>query len=52
MSDKADSVSLARELAHIASTTTDPETARQLMELVDRLLTQAGLPPRTGRPLS
>jgi hypothetical protein len=35
---------LARELAEIARTTTDPETGRLLVELVGRLLTAAGYP--------
>lgn len=48
MSDKFDVVELARELARIASTTSDPETGRLLLELVDRLLRQAGLPPARG----
>jgi hypothetical protein len=49
MSDRIDVVELAREIAKIASTTTDPETGRLLMELVERLLEQAGLPPATER---
>jgi hypothetical protein len=49
MNDKNDVVELAREIAEIASLTTDPETGRLLMELVERLLRQAGLPPGTGR---
>jgi hypothetical protein len=32
-------------VAEIASTTNDAVTARQLLKLVDRLLTEAGLPP-------
>jgi hypothetical protein len=44
MSDKFDVVELARELAKIASATKDQETARRLMELVERLLNAAGLP--------
>ncbi|HEY7581085.1 MAG TPA: hypothetical protein VH855_26115 [Acetobacteraceae bacterium] len=36
---------LADEMAEIARATTDPETARRLMQLVVRLLEQAGLPP-------
>jgi hypothetical protein len=40
-----DPITIADTLAEIASTTTDSETARQLMELVDRVLTGAGLPP-------
>jgi|KBSMisStaDraftv2_1062788.scaffolds.fasta_scaffold10805267_1 hypothetical protein len=38
-------VEIADTLAKIASQTTDPETGRQLMELVDRLLTEVGLSP-------
>jgi hypothetical protein len=37
-------VHLADKLAEIARATTDPETARRLMQLVIRLLEQAGLP--------
>ncbi len=39
-----DLVQLACDIAAIASTTADPETGRRLVELVDRLLTTAGLP--------
>jgi hypothetical protein len=35
---------LARAIAEIASQTRDPDTAVQLVEVVDRLLTKAGLP--------
>ncbi len=35
---------VADEIAEIARTTRDPETARLLMELVHRLLEEAGLP--------
>ena len=42
--DATELVELARELAAIASTTTDPETGRQLMDVVARLLSDAGLP--------
>lgn len=45
MNDKTDIVELARELAEIARTTTDQETGRRLVELVERLLGEAGLPP-------
>jgi hypothetical protein len=45
MDDSNDIVELAREIADIARTTTDPETGRFLMELVERLLMEAGLPP-------
>jgi hypothetical protein len=40
-----DPIAFADTLAGIASTTRDPETALQLIELVDRRLTEAGLPP-------
>lgn len=39
-----DTVELAEVIAKIASRTNEPETARELMHLVDRLLTGAGLP--------
>ena len=45
MSGAEDFVELARELASIASATTDPATARRLIEIVERLLAEAGLPP-------
>lgn len=45
MSDRIDIVELAREIAKIASKTDDAETGRLLMELVERLLKEAGLPP-------
>lgn len=48
MNNKIDIVKLARELAQIASTTVDPETGRLLMEVVERLLKEAGLPPGKG----
>jgi hypothetical protein len=35
---------LAREIAEIAARTTEPEIAVRLMELVNRLLSEAGLP--------
>jgi hypothetical protein len=44
MSTGFDAVEIANAIAEIASKTQEPETARRLMELVDRLLTQAGLP--------
>ena len=44
MSAGFDPVEIASALAEIASRTDEPETARQLMELVNRLLTAAGLP--------
>ena len=40
MNEAFDPVELAREIAGIASTTTDPETGRLLMGLVERLLRQ------------
>jgi hypothetical protein len=46
-----DFVELARELAGLASMTTDPVTARRLIEIVERLLAEAGLPPdEEGEP--
>jgi hypothetical protein len=45
MSDKIDVVELAHDLTMIASTTSDPETGRQLMEVVEKILRAAGLPP-------
>jgi hypothetical protein len=44
MNDAPDIVELATELAGIASATSDPETARRLMVVVERLLAAAGLP--------
>ncbi len=43
MSTGFDPVAIADAIAEIAAKTQEPETARQLMELVNRLLTQAGL---------
>jgi hypothetical protein len=48
MTVKIDGVELAHELAEIASTTSDPNTGRQLMEIVERIMRAAGLPPGTG----
>jgi hypothetical protein len=45
MHDAIDLVELAHEIATIASTTTDPETGRRLLELVEKLMRVAGLPP-------
>ena len=45
MSGTIDTLALAHELAEIARTTTDAETGRRLIELVNRLLVAAGLPP-------
>ena len=39
-----DVVDLAQVIAGIASRSNEPEIARDLMQLVDRLLTDAGLP--------
>jgi len=39
---------MAHELAKIASQTSDPETGRQVMEVVERILRAAGLPPGRG----
>jgi hypothetical protein len=49
MSD-LDPIEIADAIAAIASTTLEPETARQLMELVERLLAAAGLPPDDAKP--
>jgi hypothetical protein len=48
MADKIDIVKLARELAKIASSTSDPDTGRQLMEVVEMLMRAVGLPPGSG----
>lgn len=48
MPDTIDPVELAHEIARIASTTTDPESGRLLLELVEKLMQAAGLPPRDG----
>jgi hypothetical protein len=45
MPQTIDLVELTHELAKIASSTTDPNTGRHLMELIERLMRQAGLPP-------
>ena len=45
MTDTTDIADLAQELAEIARTTKDRETSRRLMQGVERLLTEAGLPP-------
>ncbi len=47
-----DIVELARALAEIASKSGEPDIARELMELVDRLLTDAGLPPAPNNSAS
>ena len=44
MSERIDVVELAHELTKIASATRDPDTGRQLMEVVERILRAAGLP--------
>ena len=44
MIERYDTVELAEVIAGIASRTNEPETARELMQLVDRLLTGTGLP--------
>ena len=43
MANEVDLEKLAREVAEIAATTNDPDTAQRLMELVERLLREAGL---------
>ncbi|HUB11308.1 MAG TPA: hypothetical protein VMB34_05060 [Acetobacteraceae bacterium] len=45
MNQTVDPVELARELAKIASTTNDPATAQRLLQLIERLVSIAGLPP-------
>src|SRR6516162_10037548 len=42
-----DDIELARMLAEIASRTQEPDTARELMALVDQLFTEAGLVSET-----
>jgi hypothetical protein len=44
-----DPVELAQVIAAIASRTSEPRIARELMNLADRLLTAAGLPPLPAR---
>jgi hypothetical protein len=48
MTDRTDLENVASEIAEIARTTKDLETGRRLMELVARLLTEAGLSPGGG----
>ena len=48
MTDIIDVAELARDLAKIASATIDPETGRQLMDIVERIHRALGLPPGTG----
>jgi len=45
MNSGIDLVDMARALAEIARTTTDQKTGRLLLELIERLLREAGLPP-------
>jgi hypothetical protein len=45
MANNVDLEELARVIAEIASTTNDPDTAQRLMELVRRLITEAGVRP-------
>jgi hypothetical protein len=44
VADQIDVIELARELAEIARTTTDAKTGERLIELINRLLREAGLP--------
>jgi len=48
METRIDVLELATEIAEIAGTTTDRKAARRLLDLADRLLSEAGLPPLTG----
>lgn len=43
--ERIDVVELAHDLAKIASATSEPAIGRQLMEVVNRILKAAGLPP-------
>jgi hypothetical protein len=43
MANEVDLEKLAHEIAEIAAATNDPDTAQRLMELVERLLREAGL---------
>jgi hypothetical protein len=44
-----DVLELAHAMAEIASKSREPDIAMALMELVDRLLTDAGLPPAPSK---
>jgi hypothetical protein len=48
MTNLIDVAELARDLAKIASATCDPETGRQLVEIVERIHRVLGLPPAIG----
>jgi hypothetical protein len=48
MDDKIDVAELARKIAKIAGSTSDLDTGRQLMEIVEMLMRAVGLPPGTG----
>jgi len=48
MDDSTDLLALATELADIARMTTDAGTGLRLVRLVDRMLTEAGLPLDCG----
>lgn len=48
MTNPIDVAELAHDLTKIASATSDPETGRQLMEIVERIYHALGLPPVTG----
>ena len=50
MRHEVDLADLAQSLAEIASQTHDARTARQLLALLETLLTAAGLPPAPSRP--
>jgi hypothetical protein len=44
MTKRYDAIELAERIARIASRTNEPKIGRELMQIVDRLLTEAGLP--------
>jgi len=46
---RIDIIPVVDEIVEIARTTHDPETARLLLDLAHRLLTEAGLPPDDHR---
>jgi hypothetical protein len=50
MPDQADILEVAQELAAIASECGDETAALRIMEIVERLMVAAGLPPETVPP--